>query len=435
MRTAKSARGTLPGLGACLLACALTAGCGSGAAVPAGSGFGPAVTLRIGVYGTPGFRQAGLYAEYGKLHPNITIVEDDTAQQGSYWQALQGNLAGGHGLDDIQAIPVSDISGIIRSQSSGFVPLNPFGGSSLQNDWLPWVWQEATNPAGQTFALGADIGPMAVCYRPSLLRAAGLPADRATLAKDWSTWQGYLSSGARFRAHAPRGTAFLDSVTSLYNAMVSQAREQYYSAAGSLVLAGNPVISTAWNEAVQAASAGLSARLSPLSAAWNTGLASGAFATLPCSAGMLGDIKDLSGAAGSGQWDVTTAPGGTGNTGGFYLAVTSAGKHQQDAFQLIQFLTSQYAGTTLFSKEGAFPSNSLAVNALYGATNAYFSNAPVGAIFGQSADRAPTPIFGPAADAVGQDVDNALAQVESQGRSPAAAWQAAVAQAAASAAG
>lgn len=422
-----------------LIAACLMAGCTLGSSQPVFKRAGPLVTLHVGVYGSPGYKQSGLYAEYEHLHPNIKIVQDDTAQQASYWTAVQAGLTSGHGLDDIQAVPVADISEVTGPLSADFVPLNTLGGVSagsnvFADDWLPWVAQQATNQAGTTYALGAEVGPIATCYRSDLLAEAGLPTRPAVLARDWSTWPGYLAFGKLFKARIPHGPAFTDSVTSLYNAMAGQAKEQYYSQSGSLVVSSNPAIKTAWSTAVQAASDGLSAKLTPQSAAWDKGLSRQSFATVMCPAWMLPEISHLAGPLGSGKWNVTAAPGGAGNSGGFYLALPKAGPHQQAAFQLADFLAGEQAGIDVFDAQGDFPANFAAVTAIDAATNGYFSGASVGKIFGQSADRTPATILGPATNAISGDVDNDLLQVEVGRLGSGSAWQAALRQAAAAAA-
>jgi cellobiose transport system substrate-binding protein len=392
------------------------------------------ITLRVGVYASPGYRPAGLYAEYERLHPNVRIVQVDTARQASYWQALRGDLKSGHGLDDIQAIPFADVATVTGSLSRYFVPLNTLGGvsggaSAFADDWLPWVAQRAANRAGETYALGAEIGPVATCYRTSLLAEAGLPTSPAVLARDWSTWAGYLRLGRLFRSRIPRGPAFTDSATSLYATRAGQAAVQYYNQAGGLAVRGNPAIRAAWNTALQASRDGLSAGLVPQTAAWDQGLARDAFATVMCPAWMLHQISSLAGPHGSGGWNVTAAPGGAANSGGFYLALPKAGAHQQAAFQLASFLTGEQAGIDLFRSQGDFPANFAAVTAVNSVTSRYFSNARVGRIFGQAAGRTPSAPLGPASDAISAIVDGQLAQVEAGHRGEAAAWRAALRQA------
>jgi cellobiose transport system substrate-binding protein len=421
-----------------LIVICMLAGCTVGGRQPVFKRVGPLVTLRIGVYGNPGYRQAGLYTEYERLHPNIKIVEVDAAQQDSYWRALQSGLKSGHAVDDIQAVPVAVISAVTGPLSADFVPLNTLGGvapgsDAFANDWLPWVARDATSRAGTTYALGAEIGPLAICYRTSLLAEAGLPTSPKALARDWSTWPGYLRLGRLFKARISRGPAFTDSAASLYDAMAAQSQEQYYSAAGRLVMTSSLAIKAAWRTAVLAARDGLTARLNPQTRAWEQGLTRSSFATVMCPAWMLSEISAHSGPLGSAGWNVTAAPGGAGNAGGFYLALPRAGRHQQAAFQLADFLTGEQAGIDLFRTQGDFPANFAAVTAVDSVTSTYFSNARVGKIFGESADQTPPVILGPASGVISAEVDSELSQVEAGQVSAAQGWRTALRRAAAAA--
>lgn len=417
-----------------LIAVVLLAGCTVGGDQPVFKRIGPSITLRVGVYGSPGYRESGLYTQYERLHPNIRIVQEDTPQQAVYWTALRAGLKSGRAADDIQAVPAADISAVTGPLSGDFVPLNTIGGvaagsNAFADDWLPWVAQQAMSKAGTTYALGAETGPLAICYRTDLLAEAGLPTKPAVLARDWSTWAGYLSLGKRFKAHIPQGPAYADSVTSLYDAMVGQSAEQYYTQSGRLAVTSNPAIRKAWDTAVQAARNGLSARLTPGSAGWDRAVTRGLFATAVCPAWMLPQITRLSGPMGPGKWGVTAAPGGAGSSGGFYLAIPQASRHQQAAFQLADFLAGEQAGIDLFRTQGEFPANFGAVTAVSGVTSAYFSGAPVGKIFSRAAERTPTPVTGPASGAIGAAVDGDLSRVEAGRLTAGRAWRAALRQA------
>ena len=118
-------------------------------------------------------------------------------------------------------------------------------------------------------------------------------------------------------------------------------------------------------------------------------------------------------------------PGGTGNWGGFYLAIPRTSTHQQDAYQLAVYLTGQQAGPAL-AQAGAFPASTLAINAVTAVTSTYFSGSPVGRIFSLAADRMPAAPSGPAAATIGAAVDGALSRAETGGQSPARAWAAAM---------
>ena len=57
----------------------LLAGCPGGPGQPLFKRAAPLITLRIGVYADPGYQSSGLYAQYERLHPDIRIVQADTA--------------------------------------------------------------------------------------------------------------------------------------------------------------------------------------------------------------------------------------------------------------------------------------------------------------------------------------------------------------------
>lgn len=417
------------------VAAAVMAGCSmTGPASPVATfKRGPAVTLRLAVYGMPGYRQAGLLASYEQLHPGVRIVEARTAQESSYLSSLTRALAAGGQPGDVVAIPSGEMPAVLAHYASRFVPLSTLSGaagaaSTFQASELPWIWQ-AAHWSGQDYAIGAESGPLALCYRPSLLREAGLPYRAAQLTRGWRTWGAYLASGRVFARRIPHGPAFMDSVTSLYNAMVSQAPLQYYSSAARLAVAGNPAVRQAWQAAASAAADGLSARLTPLTGAWDRGVVRLSFATAVCPAWMLSTLQQLSGTRGAGTWAVIPVPGGTGAWGGFYLAIPRSSRHQQDAYQLATYLTGQQAGPAL-TRAGTFPAGSPAINAASRVTSPYFGGAPVGRIYGLAADRVPAAPAGPAAPAISAAMDAALARVEAK-TPAAAAWAHALRQAAA----
>lgn len=416
----------------------IVAGCSGGGAADPTASFkrGPALTLRLTVYGAPGYRQSGLLRGYERLHPGTRIIESDTAQQSAYTSGLLRQLAGGGVAGDLVAIPFGEMPAVLARYASQLVPLGTLSGTSgsaastFATTEAPWV-RQAANQSGQDYAIGAESGPLALCYRPSLLREAGLPFTPAALARDWSSWQGYLASGRLFAQRIPHGPAFMDSVTSMYNAMVSQAPEQYYRSTAQPAVAGNPAVRQAWQAAASAAAAHLSARLTPLSAAWERGVTRTSFATAVCPAWMLRSIQRLAGPQGAGTWGVAPIPGGTGDWGGFYLAIPRGSRHQQDAYQLASYLTGEQAGPGLVGA-GAFPATIPAINAAGNVVSPYFGGAAVGRIYGLAAERMPAAPTGPATAAISSAMDSALARVEA-GTPAAPAWARALRQAAASA--
>ncbi|MEU8520908.1 extracellular solute-binding protein [Streptomyces sp. NBC_01216] len=422
MPTARAASKAALRLGAAVLTGALLAACGSGGSDGASDEAGGKVTLTVDLFGSFGYKEAGLYAAYEKAHPNVTIKQTDTEDEQDYWKSLQTRLAGGGGLADVQGIEVGRIASVTQQQADKFEDLTAYGAGGLETEFASATWSAATTEDGKVLGLGTDVGPEAMCYRRDLFEQAGLPTDRTELARKWSTWDGYLALGKQYQAKAPAKSAWLDSVGSLYTVMVGQEKERYYDASGKLIYADSPAVRTAWDTATAAAADGLSAKLDQWSPQWNQAFSAGSFATLPCPAWMLGYIKGQAGDAGQGKWDIAALPGGAGNWGGSYLAVPRAAKHKKEAYELIRWLTAPAQQAALFRKQGNFPSSTGAIAQVETATDPYFSGAPIGRIFGDAAKAAPVQVLGVHDKNVADQITNALSEVERKGVTPEKAW-------------
>lgn len=185
-----------------VLAGALLAACGSGSGSKSAEGAGGHVTVTIDLFGSFGYQEAGLYAEYEQLHPNIKIKQTDTEDEQDYWKSLQTHLIGGGGLADIQGLEVGRIASVTQQQADKFTDLKEYGAGALQSEFAAAKWAAATTKDGKVLGLGTDVGPEAMCYRSDLFRAAGLPTDRTELATKWATWDGYLELGRQYAAKA-----------------------------------------------------------------------------------------------------------------------------------------------------------------------------------------------------------------------------------------
>ncbi|KJY45715.1 sugar-binding protein [Streptomyces sp. NRRL S-444] len=412
-------------IGAVALTGVLLAACGSGSGsdgASSGDVAGGDVTLTVDLFGSFGYQEAGLYAEYEQLHPGVKIKQTDTEDEQDYWKSLQTRLAGGGGLADVQAIEVGRIASVTQQQGGKFVDLNQYGAGTLKAEFAPAKWSAAATKDGKVLGLGTDVGPEAMCYRRDLFQAAGLPTDRTELAARWATWDGYLELGRQYKEKAPAGSSWIDSVGSLNAIMVGQQKERYYDASGALIYENSPAVKAAWDASVKAAGEGLSAKLDQWSPPWNQAFASGSFATLPCPAWMLGYIKGQAGDAGQGKWDVAKLPGGAGNWGGSYLAVPSVAKHKKEAYELIKWLTAPEQQTKVFRKQGNFPSATRSIGQIADAKDPYFSGAPIGQIFGDAAEQAPVQVLGLHDKDIADQINNALSEVERKGTAPETAW-------------
>jgi cellobiose transport system substrate-binding protein len=416
---------------ALLAAALLLAACGgSGSASSGGSAGDGKVTIKVGLFGTFGYKEAGLFDEYTKLHPNITIDYASVEQEANYWSGLKTKLAAGGGLADVQGFEVGRSAEVTSGQPALWTDLRAYAADQLQNKFYPFKWSGGTTSDGKVLGLGTDIGPMAMCYRKDLLGKAGLPTDRDALGKAWATWDQYFALGNQYQAKAGNGEHWLDSAGSVYGAVLGQQPERYYDATThQATYATNASIKQSWDRAMATISQGLTAKLAQFTPPWNQAFSTGAFATIACPAWMLGYIKGQAGDKGSGKWDIASLPGGSGNWGGSYLGIPAKAKNKKAAADLIMWLTAPAQQQTLFVKQGSFPSSpqAAASSAVADATNAYFSNAPIGKIFGRSAQRLEPQYRGVYDRSIDAAITNSgIIAVEQQGATPEKGWQAAV---------
>ncbi|MFB7617951.1 extracellular solute-binding protein [Kitasatospora sp. NPDC056181] len=415
-------------LGSTVLAAALllTACNGSNGSTGSSDAAGGKVTITVDLFGTFGFKESGLYDEYTKLHPEITVKQTDTQDEGQYWQALQTKLAGGGGLADIQGLEVGRVASVLQKQADKFTDLKTLGLGAVNDELVPWKGAAVKTADGRVLGAGTDIGPEAICFRTDLFKAAGLPTDRTELAARWSTWQGYLDLGRQYVAKAAPGNVWTDSAAGMFTAEVGQQKVRYADESGKPVFETSQAVKTAWADAGRLVADGLSAKLPQWSPEWNKAFSTGRFATLSCPAWMLGYIKGQAGEAGSGTWDVAPGPGRTGNWGGSYLAVPRTAKHPKEAADLIKWLTAKEQQTTLFTKQGSFPSSVGAQAAIKDVTDPYFGNAPIGRIFSESAAAMPAQVLGVDDGVIGKAFTDALGEVERTGTAPDSAWKHAI---------
>lgn len=383
------------------------------------------VTLSVALFGTFGFEESGLFEQYMAENEGVTITYESTQGEDKYWPALQTKLNSGSGTADIQGIEVARITDVVTNQSDLWTDLSETPAAERTADYVDWKSAAATTEDGKVLGLGTDIGPMALCYRTDLYAAAGLPTDPAELATRFTSWEEFLKVGAEFKAAAPEGSSFVDSAGGLYNAIISTEEEIYYDASGELVVETNAAVRDAFDMAAQAAEDGLTAGLEQFQdPSWDAGFGSGTFATVACPSWMIGYIKGKAGDGGSGQWNVTTLPGGQGgNWGGAYLGIPEASENKDEAAKLIAWLTAPEQQAAVFANVGNFPSNTKAFDLVADTTDEYFNNAPTGQIFSDSAASAPTQILGEGDGVAKNALVQALLSVEVNDVSADDAWE------------
>ncbi|MEU9912860.1 extracellular solute-binding protein [Streptomyces sp. NPDC051001] len=388
-------------------------------------GGGGKTKITLGLFGTAGFEESGLYKEYEKLHPDVDIQQTVVERNENYYPALINHLTTNSGLQDIQMVEVGNIAEIVGTQSDKLLDLSKYGKKS---DYLEWKWEQATTKDGATVGVGTDIGPMAICYRTDLFKAAGLPTDREEVGKLWAgDWNKLVDVGKQYKAKGPKGTTFLDSPGGLLQAIVSGEKERFYDASGKVIYKTNPAVKDAFDLTAQAAEDGLIGNQTQFQPAWDTTIANSKFAAMSCPPWMLGYIKGKSKPDAAGKWDIAQAPK-SGNWGGSFLTVPKSGKNTEEAAKLAAWLTAPAQQAKLFGVQGSFPSTPAAYDSteVKSAKNDMTGDAPIGTIFAEAAKNIPVQTIGPKDQIIQQGLtDNGVILV-TQGKSAKDAWDNAV---------
>jgi cellobiose transport system substrate-binding protein len=391
------------------------------------------ITLTVDTFGEFGYE--ALYKQYESTHPNITIKPRKVSQLDQYKPRLQQWMGTDSGAGDVIALE-EGILPTYMQQRDKFVNLFDYGGRSLQKNFLDWKWKLGLSPDGkQLIGLGTDIGPLGFCYRKDLFEKAGLPTERDEVSKLWPTWDGLLTTARNFQSKVP-DTKFLDGPTTVLRTTVLQeagksAGHSYFDRTNRLVFDTNPAVKTAFDTTLKFQAEGLTDNRIIFSPEWIAGFKRDAFATMPCPSWMLGVIEQSHGPDGNGKWDVASIPGGGGYWGGSWLAVPKQTKHPKEAAELAMFLTNPEGQLAAYEAKETFPSSPKYYKdpVVTEKTSEYFSDAPVGQIFGAGASQVKPVYLGPKNEDVREDVEAVLLGVGDKKITTAEAWTRAIAAA------
>lgn len=371
------------------------------------------ITLTVSTFNTFGYKEAGLYDEYTRLHPNITIREVRAATVNQARDNMKTKLAAGSGLSDVEAIEVDWLPELAQSPDY----FTDMSSSDVAGRWADYVTKPAT-VGDKLLGYATDVGPEAICYRQDLFKRAGLPSDPTAVAEllggAKASWDTYFEVGRQFVAQSE--SAWYDSAGSIYQAMSNQQANMYEQADGTPTdLASNTVAHSLYTQVAEASvNDGLSAHLGQWSDDWNAAFQNDGFATMVCPAWMTTVIASQ--AKGVTGWNIADVfPGGGGNWGGSYLTVPAQGAHPAEAKALAQWLTAPEQAVKVFTQVGNFPSQTAAQKdpTVLDATQQFFNDAPTGKIFtNRAAAVTVIPFKGPSYFAVQDVVSDALTRVD-----------------------
>jgi cellobiose transport system substrate-binding protein len=395
------------------------AGCTAGAG-PAGSGDNTSFEF----WSFSGINQKVDVEAYQKKHPNIRVKLTEVGTTVETAQALTTALAGGK-VPDLVLIQGDDLPKFVE-QPQNFHDLREYGGDRITGDYLDWVISQSTTPDGALLGVPTDVGGMAVAYRTDLFAAAKLPTDPAAVSKMWPDWPSFIETGRRYTAAT--GKPFLDNAeTSIFYQEVNQGSEKYYDGDRKLAYDKSPQVKTAFDDALAAVQAGITAKQSSFTPGWSAALSKGQFAALAAPSWVLNQIRTNAPKT-KGKWALATIPGRVGNWGGSYLAIPRNAKNPKAAWDYIAETQSPQGQLDHFLKTGALPTTPSVYQdkQLLGLRDSFFSGAASGQIYTRSLVGLKPFYIGPDSTTIGQEFLNAITDVEQGKADPAAAWDTAL---------
>ena len=410
----------------------LATGCSSSGDSGSGSS-DEKVELTVTTFGTMGLDD--LYKQYETENPNVTIKATNIDTGGNALTDWKTKQAAGSGLPDVQAVEEGWL-GQVQAVSDSFTDLTEYGANDIKDRWVDWKLKQGTDKDGRIIGYGTDIGPEGLCYNSKLFEAAGLPGDRESVAKlfggENATWDDFFKIGEQYKAAT--GKAFYDQSGFVWNAMVNQLPEGYYSSDGKIDVEGNADLKAQWDKLAGGAAAGLSSGQAQWD--WGKGKAftDGSFATFMCPGWMLGVVKgqvESAGGDATSGWDFADVfPGGPANWGGTFLTVPTTSKHPKEAAALAAYLTDAKSAVAAFQAAGTFPSVTEAQTdpGVTGESDLtkFFNNAPIGEILGSRAKGVVAQYKGPNDSVIQEQVFGPATQSLDKGTSGDDAWDEAI---------
>lgn len=400
-------------------------GAAAGVAVAlAGCAAGPSEAT-VAFWSFTGIDQGEQVERYLAAHPQARITLSEVGSSTETADALTAALAGGN-APDLVLVQGEDLPRFAAAPQH-FRDLREFGADRLADQYLPWAWDAATTDTGKVIGIPTDVGGMALAYRADLFAQAGLPTDPDEVAELWPTWAEFVRVGERFAARSD--AAFIDNVsTTVFVNGVNQLPVKYYNEAGELDITGNAGIGAAFEVALDAHDAGLSAGLPAFTPAWSAGMAGGDFAVMAAPSWMLRVIKSTAPAT-SGRWRITSVPGVSGNWGGSYLVIPATSRNAAAAWDYVAATQSGSSQDDHFTGGGPLPAAvaPYAGEGIAAYADPFFGPSDIGRVLTRSIIDRPPVRQGPATSTVNLAFLQTLEAVEQGSLAAGSSWEAALA--------
>lgn len=307
-----------------------------------------------------------------------------------------------------------------------FVDMNTLGADRLKSQYLPWKWQAGSTPDGKLLGFPLDTGPAALYYRHDLFAQAGFPSEPDEVASAVSTWDDYFKFGQELMKALPGRYMITDAKRVFTYSMAQEPRK--YLDRDNKFIGDQDHVQLAWHRAVTAVQMKLTAGFFDNGAAsgsldqhaaWNAG----AELSVVNASWMTSEIKDAAPKT-SGAWRVCRCPGGAGNQGGSFIAITRSCPQPQQAFDIISWILNPANQVRHYVDAGLFPSAPAAfTDPESTAPDPFFGGQNTAAVFGRSAAEVKPAYFSAYDIDISNTFTDELVNVESAGKNPDQAWQ------------
>ncbi|MCG9581900.1 extracellular solute-binding protein [Vibrio tubiashii] len=272
---------------------------------------------------------------------------------GDHHTKLTTNLATGSGAGDVIVVDVEKIGPFVAS--GGLVNLSEnYGADKFAESFAPYAWAQGKGADGDVYGMPVDLGPGVMYYRSDVFAKAGIDVNQAI--KDWDS---YIKAGEELKK---KDVYLIASAADVAQAIifttVPEGEGLYFDADGSPVVTSERFVH-AFEVAKEIREKGLDARILAWSNEWYEGFRNGTFATQLSGAWLLGHLNNWIAPETAGNWGVSHLPDGIyGSWGGSFLSIPTQSKHQDEAWKLIEYMTTRRdIQLKHFETIAAFPAN------------------------------------------------------------------------------
>ncbi|MFD3405958.1 ABC transporter substrate-binding protein [Kribbella sp. NPDC058693] len=361
----------------------------------------------------------GLIGQAEKAVPGYDGIKLAMTRIGSnYKTKVLTALAGKSLVPDIVAI--NDDVATYFPNADQFHDLNELGAKDLEKDFLPWKWKLGITPDDKMMAYPMDTGPTALFYRTDIFQKAGIDIDPAAVAQLAPDWDTYIQLGKKLKQSVP-GSAITDNITGIYGYRMAQQSKRYMSEDGHYI-GDQDHVREAFDLSVRVVKEGLSANAQN-STDKNAVVTNGKLVAYNAAVWWAQLGPKNAAPKTKGLWRVTAAPGGAGNKGGSFLAITKYCKNPEAAFAFISWLESSKNQAQAFLDPVLFPSTPATyADKTLTAPDPFFGGQQIVDVFADSAKKYPGAYFSPYDTIIDTPISSELVNIEAAGKDPDQAW-------------